>query len=144
MHIYTLFLFVLFVPPCLCTLQTAFVSYITPTRGSVSGGTTITVVGQGIQADVTCFFDSVAALTSFSSSSEAVCTSPAHVAGAVAMTVESASSTIGRLAFSYTRAVRKAHRMLTVNSTTNCNICLSTICFHSRWSDCNCYWCRFR
>jgi len=62
--------------------------YLSPKRGSILGGESTTIVGQGFEAGCKSYFDGVSAPTSFVSSAELTATPAAHDAGLVDVEVE--------------------------------------------------------
>ncbi|MBV8517928.1 MAG: IPT/TIG domain-containing protein [Acidobacteria bacterium] len=71
---------------------------ITPHTGSVAGGTTLTLTGDGFQPGAVVLVDDVAVPTTFVSPTTLTATTPAHDAGAVDITVLNPDSTSATLA----------------------------------------------
>ncbi|GAB2769384.1 hypothetical protein GCM10027072_80230 [Streptomyces bullii] len=75
---------------------------LSPTQGPASGGTTVTLTGTNLTGATAVRFDGVAA-TSFTvnSSTQITAVTPAHAAGAAAVTVTTSGGTSNALTFTY-------------------------------------------
>jgi hypothetical protein len=79
------------------------VSLVTPSTGSIVGGTNVTVTGTGFVAGATCTFDSNPAVnTVFLSSTSLTCTDTAHPAGLVTVSVQNPDGQSGTMAAAFT------------------------------------------
>ena len=102
-------------PPPLPTPLT--VTAITPSTGSTSGPTTVTIAGTGFQSGATVTIASIAVLATVVSSTAITATIPAHAAGTVDVVVTNPGGQSGRLdgAFTFADALPYA---ITASATT--------------------------
>ncbi|MFF9815919.1 IPT/TIG domain-containing protein, partial [Streptomyces sp. NPDC014006] len=81
------------------------VSGVSPNQGSVSGGTTVTLTGVNLSGATAVSFGGVpAASFTVNSGTQITAVSPAHAAGAVAVTVTTPSGTSNPVDFTYVAA----------------------------------------
>jgi Concanavalin A-like lectin/glucanases superfamily/Domain of unknown function DUF11/IPT/TIG domain/Ig-like domain CHU_C associated/G8 domain len=82
------------------------VSSVSPNTGSIGGGQTVTITGSGFHAGAAVFFGTAAASgVTVNSTNQITCTTPAHAAGTVNVTVTHNDSADATLTNGYTFAV---------------------------------------
>jgi hypothetical protein len=80
------------------------ISGITPDSGSVAGGTTVVLTGTGFTGATAVRFDGIAATFTVNSPTQITATTPAHAAGAAAVTVTTPGGTSNPLTYVFLQA----------------------------------------
>jgi IPT/TIG domain-containing protein len=79
-------------------------SSVTPTQGPTSGGTTVVLTGTGFTGASAVRFDGIAATFTVNSPTQITVTTPAHAAGAAAVTVTTPGGTSNPLSYVFLQA----------------------------------------
>jgi len=97
-------------------LTPPIITGVSPASGTTGGGTSITVTGTSFSSDaVVTVAGSVCTPVSISSSTQIICRTPAHAAGAVDVVVTNASGVSGTSSGGYTYAVAAAPTVTSVS-----------------------------